>query len=110
MRKAKSKTGETTSSASRVEETGGETSAAYEESMSASLEDWLSAVSEVPLSHHLQETLLTTPTSCLNCDTLTKENRKLSNSIKTVKEATKKRRAEIKKLQKVGLYVNVKSL
>ena len=69
--------------------------------MSASLEgDFQSAVSKVPASHHVPELLLTTPASCLNCATLTKENRKLSNSIKTMKEVAKKRRAEIRKFRR----------
>ena len=109
MRKAKSKTGESTSSASHVEEdipeTAGETSVTYEESISASLEgDFQSAVSEAPASHHVPEISLTTPASCPNCAALTKENRKLSNSIKTMREAAKKRRAEIRKLQKKGTW------
>ena len=109
MRKAKSKTGESTSSASHVEEdipeTAGETSATYDESMSASLEgDFQSAVSEAQASHNVPEILLTTPASCPNCAALTKENRKLSNSIKTMREAAKKRRAEIRKLQKKGTW------
>ena len=71
MRKAKSKTGESTSSASHVEEdileTAGETSTTYEESMSVSVEgDFQSAVSEAPASHHVPEILLTTPASCPN--------------------------------------------
>ncbi len=42
---------------------------------------------------------ITTPAepaeNCPNCPTLRKENRKLSNSVKTLREAAKKRRAEI---------------
>ena len=73
--------------------------------MSASLEeDFQSAVSEAPAPHHVPEILLTTPASCPNCAALTKENRKLSNSIKTMREAAKKRRAEIRKLQKKGMW------
>ena len=41
-----------------------------------------------------------TPESCQNCSTLMKENRKLKNSVKTLREASKKRKAEIRKLRK----------
>ena len=94
-----------------VGETAGETSQTYDEEperMSASLEVEYPQFNPPENLSSPPVAAITTPAepaeNCPNCPTLTKENRKLSNSVKTLREAAKKRRAEIRKLRKKGLF------
>ena len=51
------------------------------------------------------KTCMPTPKCCPNCATLKKENRKLRNQSVTLRESSKKRRAEIRKLRRKGNHV-----
>jgi hypothetical protein len=48
-----------------------------------------------------------TPEICANCLHLKNRSRKLSNSVKTLRAAAKKRRAEIRKLRKKGIFTDI---
>jgi hypothetical protein len=116
VRRAKSTTVESASSvscASRyVGETSGESCKTFDEHepISASLDvrdppsDQPEDLSSLASSSQVAEVPMPTPDSCPNCSSLKKENRKLSNSITTLREASKKRRAEIRKLRKKGFF------
>ena len=115
MRRAKSTNVESASRVSCVGETSGESrkTADEHEPISASLDvtdppsdqpEHLSSLASP--SSQVAEIPMTTLDSCPNCSSLKKENRKLSNSISTLREASKKRRAEIRKLRKKGVFFN----
>ena len=114
MRRAKSTTTESASASENVKQASiGESSKTFEEHepMSEPLDiEVLAPDQPQGLSSLMPDQppsqvadCVPTPESCPSCSTLNKENRKLRNSVKILREASKKRRAEIKKLRKKGL-------
>ena len=110
MRRAKSTTTESARASENVKQASiGESSKTFEEHepMSEPLDievlapDQPQGLSSLPPSQVAD--CVPTPESCPSCSTLNKENRKLRNSVKILKEASKKQRAEIRKLRKKGL-------